>query len=125
MRLALISDLHGNELALDVILADAQGAGFDQLVCLGDVATLGPRPGKILSLTYCGPHRVAAGSSDNVVRVWDTQTGTETARLVGHTGSVSTLAWDASAGALISGSFDTTVRVWPVKVPGASTISHR
>ena len=48
MRLALMSDLHGNELALDAVLADARG-DYDQLVCLGDVATLGPRPAAILS----------------------------------------------------------------------------
>jgi putative phosphoesterase len=42
MRLALISDLHGNEYALDSVLADASGE-FDRIVCLGDVATLGPR----------------------------------------------------------------------------------
>jgi putative phosphoesterase len=49
VRLALISDLHANELALDAVLADAQEAGYDQLICLGDVATLGPRPGAVLA----------------------------------------------------------------------------
>ncbi len=49
MRLALVSDLHGNELALEAALADAGSAGFDQLVCLGDVATLGPRPSRVLA----------------------------------------------------------------------------
>ncbi len=49
MRIALVSDLHGNELALDAVLADARDAGYDQLVCLGDVATLGPRPGAVLA----------------------------------------------------------------------------
>jgi predicted phosphodiesterase len=49
VRIALVSDLHGNELAFDAVLADAKVAGFDQLVCLGDVATLGPRPGAILA----------------------------------------------------------------------------
>ena len=48
MRLALISDLHGNELAFDAVLADARRAGFDRLVCLGDVCTLGPRPSAVL-----------------------------------------------------------------------------
>jgi predicted phosphodiesterase len=48
MRLALISDLHANELAFDAVLVDARSAGFDQLVCLGDVATLGPRPSAVL-----------------------------------------------------------------------------
>ena len=49
MRLALISDLHANELALEAVLADARGAGYDQLICLGDVATLGPRPDAVLA----------------------------------------------------------------------------
>lgn len=49
MRHALISDLHGNALALDAVLRDAARAGYDQLVCLGDVATLGPRPSEVLA----------------------------------------------------------------------------
>ena len=48
-RLALVSDLHGNELALEAVLADAARAGYDALVCLGDVATLGPRPREVLA----------------------------------------------------------------------------
>jgi putative phosphoesterase len=49
MRVALLSDLHANELALDAVLADVARAGVDHIVCLGDVATLGPRPGAILA----------------------------------------------------------------------------
>jgi putative phosphoesterase len=49
MRIALISDLHGNALALDAVLADLKSAGIDQLACLGDVATLGPRPREVLA----------------------------------------------------------------------------
>jgi putative phosphoesterase len=50
MRLALISDLHGNELALRAVIADAERAGVDRFVCLGDVATLGPHPTEVLGL---------------------------------------------------------------------------
>ncbi|MFZ5889503.1 MAG: metallophosphoesterase family protein [Myxococcota bacterium] len=49
MRVALISDLHGNELALKAVLADIRQRGADQIVCLGDVATLGPHPSATLS----------------------------------------------------------------------------
>lgn len=49
MRIALISDLHANEIALDAALRDIRRVGVDQLVCLGDVATLGPRPKEILA----------------------------------------------------------------------------
>jgi predicted phosphodiesterase len=47
-RIALISDLHGNELALDAVLRDI-GKGADRLICLGDTATLGPRPREVLA----------------------------------------------------------------------------
>lgn len=50
MRVALISDLHGNEVALRAVIADATRAGVDRFVCLGDVATLGPRPVEVLGL---------------------------------------------------------------------------
>lgn len=50
MRIALISDLHGNEVALQAVFADLGRVGIDQLVCLGDVATLGPRPSAILAM---------------------------------------------------------------------------
>jgi predicted phosphodiesterase len=36
MRVALISDVHGNVLALEAVLADLAREGIDQIVCLGD-----------------------------------------------------------------------------------------
>lgn len=48
MRIALISDLHANDVALTAVLEDIARIGVDQTVCLGDVATLGPEPEAIL-----------------------------------------------------------------------------
>lgn len=48
MRIALISDIHGNEVALRAVKESIERTGADQVVCLGDVATLGPRPGFVL-----------------------------------------------------------------------------
>jgi predicted phosphodiesterase len=48
MRIALISDIHGNYLALRAVLADAEAHGAGSVACLGDVATLGPRPREVL-----------------------------------------------------------------------------
>jgi predicted phosphodiesterase len=48
MRYALISDIHGNALALEAVLADIERQGVDGIVCLGDVATLGPQPIPVL-----------------------------------------------------------------------------
>src|SRR5260370_26770346 len=49
MRIALISDLHGNEVSLRAVLDDVARVGVDRLICLGDVATLGPRPRQVLA----------------------------------------------------------------------------
>lgn len=50
MRVALISDLHGNAVALRAALDHIRGARVDRVVCLGDVATLGPAPSQTLEL---------------------------------------------------------------------------
>lgn len=44
MKLALISDIHGNALALEAVLADAQSAGAHGYVFVGDYAAIGPDP---------------------------------------------------------------------------------
>jgi predicted phosphodiesterase len=48
MRLALISDVHGNRVALDAALADIELIGVDGGVCLGDVVQGGPQPAAAL-----------------------------------------------------------------------------
>jgi len=71
----------------------------------------------------CGDNLIATGGSDNLVRVWNWQTGSEADRLAGHTGSIAALSYDADSGQIISGSYDTTVRVWTLKPasPAADT----
>lgn len=49
MRLALLSDIHGNLPALELVLADLQAARADQAICLGDVASLGPQPREVVA----------------------------------------------------------------------------
>lgn len=45
MRLAVFSDIHGNLLALEAVLADLEASGGADLTwCLGDLAAMGPRP---------------------------------------------------------------------------------
>jgi predicted phosphodiesterase len=44
MRIAIISDIHGNCFALDAALADIHDAAIDQIVCLGDAIQGGAQP---------------------------------------------------------------------------------
>ena len=44
MRRALISDIHGNLEALEVVLDDIKAQGITEIFCLGDVIGYGPNP---------------------------------------------------------------------------------
>ena len=44
MRIVVFSDIHGNALALEAMLADLKGEAIDQMVCLGDAIQGGPQP---------------------------------------------------------------------------------
>jgi predicted phosphodiesterase len=49
MRIAVISDIHGNNVALDAVLADLEHEATDQLVCLGDAIQGGPQPAEVVA----------------------------------------------------------------------------
>jgi predicted phosphodiesterase len=46
--LALVSDIHGNDLALAAVVAELERLGVEQVVCLGDVAEGGSQPAEVL-----------------------------------------------------------------------------
>ncbi len=49
MRIALLSDIHGNAIALDAVLADIQAfGGVDAYWVLGDLVAIGPHPVEVL-----------------------------------------------------------------------------
>jgi len=49
LRLAVISDIHGNLVALDAVIDDLRQSGaIDHLWVLGDLATFGPRPAECI-----------------------------------------------------------------------------
>ena len=48
MRIGLIADIHGNLVALDSVLAELDRARVDRILCLGDLAVLGPQPGEVI-----------------------------------------------------------------------------
>ena len=48
MRVALISDIHGHLFALDAVLADIQHQNVQMIICLGDMATIGPHPREVI-----------------------------------------------------------------------------
>ncbi|KAJ5899031.1 hypothetical protein N7495_003775 [Penicillium taxi] len=56
--------------------------------------------------------RLASGSMDDTVRIWDLATGQSVSTLEGHRGLVRSIAWSPDGTRLASGSMDDTVRIW-------------
>ncbi|HEX8032247.1 MAG TPA: metallophosphoesterase, partial [Ktedonobacterales bacterium] len=48
MRIAFLADIHGNLVALETVLREVAQERVDQMICLGDVAALGPQPHEVV-----------------------------------------------------------------------------
>src|SRR5690349_21736574 len=48
MRIAVISDMHGNDYAFEKVAADIKKQKVDQIVCLGDAIQGGPQPREVV-----------------------------------------------------------------------------
>src|SRR5262249_25040676 len=59
--------------------------------------------------------RALSGSEDNLVRLWDVQTGKDLGRLPGRTHGVISVAYSPDGLRALSGSFDNTLRLWDLK----------
>jgi putative phosphoesterase len=49
MRIAILSDIHGNCVGLDTVLKEIEREHFDRVVCLGDAIQGGPQPAQVVS----------------------------------------------------------------------------
>lgn len=100
-------------------------AGEDRAICVVDsqAGKLAHRipvsSGKVLSMAMLDRHHVAAASSDNMIRIFRLDGDAAISVLKGHTGSIAGLA--ARGNTLISGSFDTTVRMWSLSTDARDT----
>ncbi len=64
MRIGLIADIHGNCIALDAVLAALARDGVDDVICLGDVAALGPQPTEVIARLRALNCPVVMGNTD-------------------------------------------------------------
>ncbi len=68
MRLALLSDIHGNRVALDAVIADARAHGADTWWVLGDLVALGAEPVSTMeTLTNLPEVAFVRGNTDRYV----------------------------------------------------------
>jgi predicted phosphodiesterase len=65
MRIAVFSDIHGNCLALETVLADIKKSQIDNLVCLGDAIQGGAQPSETVALLRDLACPIVMGNSDD------------------------------------------------------------
>lgn len=93
--------------------------GEDEIISLWNpssgeiVSSFNYGSGKVMSLEWLDNKSFAAAGADNTIRLFSIDRPKPYAVMTGHTGSIATL--DYRNQTLISGSFDTTVRVWSIK----------
>jgi predicted phosphodiesterase len=64
MRTAVISDIHGNGVALDAVLAELTRSPVDQVVCLGDAIQGGPQPAATVARLRELAYPIVMGNAD-------------------------------------------------------------
>ncbi len=79
-----------------------------------DLGTLKGHTNYVSSVTFSPDGKTLASSGDNVIRLWKISSMSEVRTLTGHSGIVSSVAFTPDGQTLVSGSFDSTCRVWDV-----------
>ncbi|HYY04875.1 MAG TPA: metallophosphoesterase family protein [Gaiellaceae bacterium] len=67
MRVAVISDVHGNRHALDAVLGEIEAESVDAVWCLGDTVGYGPQPNECCRLVETHTDLCLVGNHDLVV----------------------------------------------------------
>ncbi|MBQ3310853.1 metallophosphoesterase family protein [bacterium] len=67
MKLAVLSDIHGNMFALNAVLDDMKKYSPDRILCLGDLAMAGPEPNKTIDFVKTQDWTVIQGNTDEMI----------------------------------------------------------
>jgi WD40 repeat protein len=100
-------------------------ASFDRTVCLWELpinsqlkncpyCTLSGHTRAVLAIAFSPDGKMATGSDDNTIKLWDVNTGQLIHTLSGHSWSVVALAFSIDGNILVSGSWDKTIKLWQI-----------
>jgi len=63
-------------------------------------------------VTWSVDGKVASGSGDKTIKIWNTNTGQCVSTLTGHSSAVRAVSWSPDGSMLASGSDDYTIKLW-------------
>lgn len=67
MKIAVLSDIHGNMFALRAVLEDMKKFDVERVFCLGDLAMAGPEPNKAIDFVKTQDWTVIQGNTDEMI----------------------------------------------------------
>jgi predicted phosphodiesterase len=67
LRIALISDIHANLLALEAVVADAKAVRAETFICAGDVVGFGPHPKECVDMVRGLCQVIVAGNHERAI----------------------------------------------------------
>jgi putative phosphoesterase len=79
MRVAILSDIHGNAIALDAVLDDLRRETVEQIVCLGDAVQGGAQPKEVVERLRALACPVVMGNADDFLLTGTVKAGGEPA----------------------------------------------
>lgn len=95
MKIAVISDIHGNLQALEAILENIKKENCEKIFCLGDLAMAGPQPNetinKIKELVDCGNFELIQGNTDEYL----SKNSEEMSQIIAKANPIMASAYDA------------------------------
>jgi len=68
MKLAVLSDIHGNSYALEQVLKDVKKAGVEKLLVLGDIVGYYYYPDKVIELLENLPYEIIKGNHEKILQ---------------------------------------------------------
>ena len=96
-RIAIISDIHGNRVALEQVLRDCEVRNVDAIFCLGDVVGYGPEPSECVSLVRANCKLCIRGNHEDALLHPETMKGWNVVAKAGIAFARRTMSADALA----------------------------
>lgn len=73
MKIAVISDIHANLIALKAVLEDIKSENCEQIICLGDSVLAGPQPKETLDFVKSQNWTIIQGNTDKMISDYNSE----------------------------------------------------